>query len=161
MVLPYRALRVRLSSIAASCFNRRKADGIAIMRREGRGFAFTGMVLVVGVCGSFELPQKPGKQVGPVATIFQVGQNRAASFRPRYTVGLPFVFALARRFARCARRQRDTLASYDQDGKHIASVGCARDSGFCGARDRAGRCCCDGLGVLRPCAARCRVCRLR
>lgn len=122
------------------------------MRRTGRGLALFSMVLVVGVCGSFELPQKPGKQGRPllqpnprerktalyafacvltwvcgslklpqkpgkqvdaVATIFQVGQNRATSFRPRYTVGLPFAFALAGRFARCARRQRDTLASHD------------------------------------------------
>lgn len=83
------------------------------MRRTGRGFALFSMVLVVGVCGSFELPQKPGKQVGPVAAMFQVTQNQVTCFRPRYTVGLPFAFALARRFARCVRRQRDTLASYD------------------------------------------------
>ena len=59
------------------------------MRRKARGFALFSMVLVVGVCGSLKLPQKSGKQVDAVATIFQVGQNRATCFRPRYTVGLP------------------------------------------------------------------------
>ena len=34
------------------------------MRREGRGFAHARMMLVVGVCGSFELPQKSGKWGG-------------------------------------------------------------------------------------------------
>ncbi len=129
--------------------------------RECKTALYAFACVLTWVCGGLKLPQKLGKQVGPVAAIFQVGQNRAACFRLRYTVGLPFAFALAERFARCARRQRDTLASYDQDGKHIASVGCARDSGFCGARDRASRCCCGGLGIVRPCATRCRVCRLR
>ena len=34
------------------------------MRRKARGFALAGMMLVVGVCGSLKLPQKPGKQGG-------------------------------------------------------------------------------------------------